>query len=43
MNFPTKLDDIRVDYPEAPPHVPKDRIVDMSFAMGGMQIGRAHV
>jgi cytochrome P450 len=36
MNFPAKLDDIRVDYPEAPPHVPKDRIVDISFAMGGV-------
>jgi cytochrome P450 len=29
------LDSIRVDYP-APPHVPKDRIVDLSFAMGGV-------
>jgi cytochrome P450 len=28
------LDSIRVDYPDAPPHVPKDRIVDLSFAMG---------
>jgi cytochrome P450 len=27
------LDEIRVDYP-APPHVPRDRIVDISFAMG---------
>jgi cytochrome P450 len=27
------LDSIRVDLP-APPHVPKDRIVDLSFAMG---------
>lgn len=27
------LDSIRVDYP-APPHVPKDRIVDLTFAMG---------
>jgi cytochrome P450 len=29
------LDSIRVDYP-APPHVPKDRVVDLSFAMGGV-------
>lgn len=29
------LDSIRVDLP-APPHVPKDRIVDLSFAMGGL-------
>src|SRR5438874_835557 len=36
MNFPTTLDEIRVDYPEAPPNVPKDRIVDISFAMGGV-------
>ena len=27
------LDSIRVDYP-APPHVPKDRLVDLSFALG---------
>jgi len=36
MNFPHKLDDIRVDYPDAPAHVPKDLIVDISFAMGGV-------
>jgi cytochrome P450 len=30
------LDDIRVDFPDAPAHVPKDRIVDISFAMGGV-------
>jgi cytochrome P450 len=30
------LDSIRVDYAAAPPHVPKDRIVDLSFAMGGV-------
>ena len=36
MNFPTTLDDIRADYPDAPPHVPKDRIVDISFASGGV-------
>jgi len=29
------LDQIRVDY-DAPPNVPKDRIVDLSFAMGGV-------
>ncbi len=29
------LDSIRVDHP-APPHVPKDRVVDMAFAMGGV-------
>ncbi len=29
------LDQIRVDY-DAPAHVPKDRIVDLSFAMGGV-------
>lgn len=33
--WPTSLDEIRVDYPDAPPHVPKDRIVDLSWAMGG--------
>ena len=34
MARPTTLDEIRVDYP-APAHVPKDRLVDLSFAMGG--------
>ena len=34
--FPKSLDEIRVDYPDAPPNVPKDRIVDISFAMGGV-------
>ena len=34
--WPTKLDDIRTDFPDAPANVPKDRIVDISFAMGGM-------
>jgi cytochrome P450 len=29
------LESIRVDYP-VPPHVPKDRVVDLSFAMGGV-------
>ncbi len=33
---PTKLDDIRVDFPDAPAHVPKDRIVDLSWAMGNV-------
>lgn len=36
QTFPTSLDEIRVDCPDAPPHVPKDRIVDISFAMGGV-------
>lgn len=36
MSVPRTLDDIRIDYPDAPPHVPKDRIVDLSFAMGGI-------
>jgi hypothetical protein len=27
------LDSIRVDYP-APPHVPRSRVVDLSFALG---------
>ena len=27
------LDEVRVDYP-APPHVPKDRLVDLSWAQG---------
>ncbi|MDB5726127.1 MAG: cytochrome [Novosphingobium sp.] len=30
------LDSIRTDFPGAPAHVPKDRIVDLSFAMGGL-------
>lgn len=30
-----RLDAIRVDHP-APPNVPKDRIVDLAFAMGGV-------
>jgi cytochrome P450 len=33
MSLPTTLDAIRVDYP-APPHVPKDRLVDLSWALG---------
>lgn len=36
MEFPRTLDDIRADYPEAPDNVPRDRIVDISFAMGGV-------
>ena len=31
-SWPKSLDDIRVDYPEAPDNVPKDRIVDIGFA-----------
>jgi cytochrome P450 len=34
--FPKTLDEIRVDAPEVPAHVPRDRIVDISFAMGGV-------
>lgn len=34
--FPKSLDDIRVDADDAPAHVPKDRLVDISFAMGGV-------
>jgi hypothetical protein len=34
--FPQTLDEIRVDYPDAPPHVPKDRIVDLTVPMGGV-------
>ena len=30
------LDSIRVDFADAPDNVPKDRIVDLSFAMGGI-------
>lgn len=30
------LDSIRVDFPEAPTHVPKDRIVDLTWAQGGI-------
>lgn len=33
---PRTLDDIRVDFPDAPAHVPKDRIVDLSWAMGNV-------
>lgn len=33
MHAPRTLDSIRVDYP-APPHVPKDRLVDLSWAIG---------
>jgi len=36
MEFPRTLDEIRADYPEAPDNVPRDRIVDLSFAMGGV-------
>ncbi|HEX7853773.1 MAG TPA: cytochrome P450 [Sphingobium sp.] len=34
MTQPRTLDAIRVDYP-APAHVPKDRLVDLGFALGG--------
>ncbi len=34
--FPKSLDEIRVDYPDAPSNVPTDRIVDIGFAMGGV-------
>jgi cytochrome P450 len=36
MNYPASLDAIRTDYPDAPAHVPKDLIVDISWAMGGV-------
>ena len=36
MPLPRTLDEIRVDYPDAPPHVPKDRIVDLSWASGAV-------
>ncbi len=32
--FPKTLDEVRVDYPDAPANVPKDRIVDINWAMG---------
>ncbi|CAN7232128.1 cytochrome P450 [Phenylobacterium sp. LjRoot219] len=35
MTKPRTLDSIRVDVP-VPPHVPKDRVVDISFAMGSV-------
>jgi cytochrome P450 len=35
MSVHRTLDSIRVDSP-APAHVPKDRVVDLSFAMGGL-------
>ena len=34
--FPKNLDEIRVENANAPAHVPKDRLVDISFAMGGV-------
>ena len=34
-NYPETLQDIRSDY-AAPAHVPRDRIVDLSWAMGGI-------
>ncbi|TAL02612.1 MAG: cytochrome P450 [Rhodospirillaceae bacterium] len=33
MRYPEKLDDIRAEY-ATPPHVPRDRVVDLSWAMG---------
>jgi len=35
MSGPNSLNSIRVDYP-APGHVPRDRIVDLTFAMGSV-------
>ena len=35
MSEQRTLDSIRVDYP-APPNVPKDRIVDLAFAIGNV-------
>ena len=35
MGYPSKLDDIRADF-AAPPHVPRDRLVDLSWAMGSV-------
>jgi cytochrome P450 len=34
--WPTSLDEIRIQDPDVPAHVPKDRVVDLSFAMGGV-------
>jgi cytochrome P450 len=36
MQFPSKLKDIQIDHAAVPAHVPKDRVVDLSFAMGGI-------
>jgi len=35
MSMPRSLESIRVDYP-APPHVPRDRVVDINWAMGSL-------
>jgi cytochrome P450 len=35
MRYPEKLDEIRSDY-RAPAHVPPERVVDISWAMGGV-------
>jgi cytochrome P450 len=35
MQYPQTLDEIRIDV-DAPAHVPRDRLVDISFAMGGV-------
>lgn len=34
--YPQSLDGIRAEFPEAPAHVPSDRIVDLGAAMGGI-------
>lgn len=34
--FPRSLDEIRVEGVDVPAHVPADRVVDISFAMGGV-------
>ncbi len=35
MQFPKELKDVRVEH-TVPAHVPKDRVVDLSFALGGV-------
>ncbi|MDO6414468.1 cytochrome P450 [Sphingomonas sp. BIUV-7] len=35
MTYPSTLDAVRVDHP-APDHVPRDRLVDIRFALGGV-------
>ncbi len=36
MDYPKNLAEIRVEYPDAPGHVPQDRIVDINYGMGGV-------
>ena len=36
MNYPKSLDEMRVDHPGAPAHVPADRIYNLNWVMGGM-------